>query len=115
MKQVVVVRSDLQMSPGKVAAQVAHASMANIITNGELSADANEWLQHPTLIVCRVNTFEELSHVLSKAEVACLKASMWKDSVETETAGIIETNTCLAIGPAREELLDTVTGKLPLY
>ena len=39
MRQLIIARKDLQMSPGKLAAQVSHASMAflsNMIRNGEI-------------------------------------------------------------------------------
>lgn len=38
MRQLIIARKDLQMSPGKLAAQESHASMAflsNMIRNGE--------------------------------------------------------------------------------
>ena len=40
MRQLIIARKDLQMSPGKLAAQVSHASMAflsNMIRNGGIS------------------------------------------------------------------------------
>ena len=118
MKQVIVVRSDLNMPPGKVAAQVAHASMTNAVvavSGKELTAKGAEWFHHPTLIVCRVGTYEELMFVHSRALEAKIDIHLWQDAVDTETAGIIQTVTCLALGPDVEEKLDTVTGKLPLY
>jgi len=62
MRQLIIARKDLDMSPGKLAAQVAHASWAflsNIIRDGEHevgSAD-NNWVQIP--LILRKDIYDE--------------------------------------------------------
>ena len=43
-KQIIIVRKDLQMSPGKLAAQVSHASMA-FLTNA-IRNNWSQWMDH---------------------------------------------------------------------
>lgn len=128
-KQIIVVRKDLNMRKGKIAAQSAHASMAVILnmmsvsSNGmkvtrtlEVKKDSaiQEWLAGPFAKICvSVNSEDELLELYQKALAAGLPTSLITDSGRTEFKGVA-TKTCIAIGPARPEELDPITGKLPL-
>lgn len=62
MRQLIIARKDLDMSPGKLAAQVAHASWAflsNIIRNGEheVGGADNNWVQIP--LILRKDVYDE--------------------------------------------------------
>jgi PTH2 family peptidyl-tRNA hydrolase len=109
MKQVIVVRKDLKMSPGKMAAQVAHAS----VEASERSKWKKDWMrdsQKKTVLKCE--TEEELHTLYDQAKRSGLPVSMIADAGRTELPS--GTVTCVGIGPAPEEEIDKITGKLKL-
>jgi len=136
VKQVIVIRKDLNMRKGKIAAQAAHASMAVLLDrmgvkyyyhrleddtaygheDWILSVDRDspmwEWLNGPfTKIVVYVDSEEELLNVYDKA--AGLPRSLIRDKGFTEFHGVL-TYTAVAIGPHYSEDVDKITGDLPL-
>lgn len=129
-KQVIVVRRELNMRKGKLAAQAAHASMA-VFTRGEgahfqevdgqkqmvipLDEEAYAWLSGRFRKICvYVNTEAELLALHRQAQAAGLRCALIQDSGFTEFKGV-PTYTTLAIGPHCNEKLNPVTGHLPLY
>lgn len=130
-RQVLVVRHDLKMRRGKMAAQVAHASMA-ALTGGPgqgiressagghelvvaLDADLRAWLTGAFKKICvYVNSEAELLELHRKAEEAGLRSALIQDSGLTEFGGV-PTYTVLALGPHPKAQLDPITGHLPLY
>lgn len=112
-KQVLVVRKDLKMRMGKVAAQAAHASLKATIENMH-DPRVQAWLSGPFAKICvSVNSEEELLDVERKAAEAGLITSMIVDAGRTEFHGV-PTRTVLAVGPAKNEELEPVTGDLKL-
>jgi|SRR6056297_2705152 len=113
MKQMIVMRKDLNMRKGKMVAQGAHASMkATLLNLNHLSV--KEWLNGKfTKIAVSVDSEEELLAVLQKARDAGLIAELVTDAGLTEFNGV-PTNTCIAVGPATHEELLPVTGHLKL-
>jgi PTH2 family peptidyl-tRNA hydrolase len=130
-KQVIVVRRDLNMRTGKIASQVAHASMA-FLTKGmnwfisvgihfetECFTDSQaeeiiHWLKNSfRKIVCYVNSKEELEEIYKRALDLGLIAHIVEDNGATEFKGV-KTVTCLAIGPAEESRFEGITDHLPL-
>ncbi|RLE80780.1 MAG: peptidyl-tRNA hydrolase [Thermoprotei archaeon] len=114
-KQVIAVRKDLKMSCGKVAAQVAHASL---IASENCKRSKPEWWrtwwsEGQKKVVLAVSTEEELIEVYEKACSLNLPCSLVADMGLTEVPP--GTKTAVAIGPAPEEFVDKVTGKLKLY
>jgi PTH2 family peptidyl-tRNA hydrolase len=109
---VIAVRTDLGMSPGKTAAQVAHAAvMATLSALG--TPDLEEWLlQGQTKVVVRVAGLDELHERVARARLAGVRASRVADAGHTELEP--GTESCCAFGPASDEVLATVTGDLPL-
>ena len=111
MKQVIVVRSDLDMGKGKIAAQAAHASLsAYQHANPEAR---KEWEQHgQTKVVAKAGSESELKELYQLAKAAKLPAALITDAGRTQ----IEpgTVTALAIGHAADEKVDKITGKLKL-
>ena len=67
LKQVIVLRKDLNMRKGKMVAQGAHASMAAILTNAgtiKKQADVKEWLGGSFAKICvSVDSEEELTQI----------------------------------------------------
>lgn len=111
MKQVIVVNEDLHLPRGKLAAQVAHASVAAF-----LSADGDTqtgWLQAGMpKIVLKCPSEEALRDLLTRAEKAAVAAYLVHDAGRTQLAP--GTVTCLGIGPATSEAIDALTGDLKL-
>jgi peptidyl-tRNA hydrolase, PTH2 family len=111
-KLAVVVRADLDMGRGKIAAQVAHAAVAAVL--GELDgAGLAPWLRdgQPT-VVLKVTTAEQLQDVVRQGRAAGLPVEVVNDAGRTQvTPG---TATCCALGPAESHRIDAVTAGLPL-
>jgi len=114
MKQAIVVRTDLQMGKGKVAAQVAHASLAAAEEAQERKAGwYREWKgEGQAKIVLKVGSLDALEELFRKAKSAGLPASMIADRGLTQVEP--GTVTCLGLGPAPDAELDKITGKLKL-
>jgi PTH2 family peptidyl-tRNA hydrolase len=118
VKQVIVVRKDLNMRKGKLAAQVAHAAMKWIFDNnesdklGELSE--NKWAtERFAKIVVSCDSEEELKSLMFKAEMANIDVYPIVDAGLTEFHGV-PTLTCCAFGPDFSEALNEITGNLKL-
>ena len=114
MKQAIVVRSDLRMGKGKVAAQVAHASLASAESARERKADWYDgWKEEgQAKIVLKVETEAELNELFRKAKSAGLPASLIQDKGLTQVEP--GTVTCLGVGPGPDAAIDEITGKLKL-
>lgn len=110
-KQVIVVNKSLGMSQGKLAAQVAHASILSMFEAPE--GIVCGWLDNSyPKIVLQVETTQDLFALQEKANELKLPSAFVIDEGRTELSnGSI---TCLGIGPATKELIDEVTGKLRL-
>ena len=132
IKQVIVMRKDLNMRKGKMVAQGSHASMKiffdrMIYNHGVPHAQRYEqfyycnfteemikWMNGAFTKVCvSVNSEEELLSLKDQAEKAGIPVSLITDSGLTEFNGI-PTNTCIAIGPDLSSRIDLITGGLPL-
>jgi PTH2 family peptidyl-tRNA hydrolase len=114
MKQAIVVRSDLKMGKGKLAAQVAHASLSAAEETMDRRPNwFGEWKEGgQAKIVLKVQTEETLRELYKKAKAAKLPAALIEDRGLTQLEP--GTVTCLGIGPGPEEVLDGITGKLKL-
>jgi len=114
MKQVIVVRSDLKMGKGKVAAQVAHASLASAESARERKpAWYEEWREEgQAKIVLKVESESELNELYRKARSAGLPTSLIEDRGLTQVEP--GTVTCLGVGPGPDKTVDEITGKLKL-
>ena len=112
MKQVMVMREDLNMSAGKLAAQACHASL---LAYDKADKDhIDEWKRSGTTkVVLRVFSEHELVALYRLAVSKYLPCCLIADEGRTEvTPGTI---TGLGIGPAPVEHIDEVTGSLKLY
>ena len=114
MKQAIVVRTDLKMGKGKVAAQVAHASLAAAeAAQQKRPAWYSGWKEGgQAKIVLKVGSLEALEDLFRKAKSAGLPASMVEDRGLTQVDP--GTVTCLGVGPGPDVEVDGVTGKLKL-
>lgn len=116
MKQVIVVRKDLKMRKGKLAAQVAHASLKAIINEEhEVINDPRiiEWMDSSyTKVVVSVENEQELLNVYNIAKSRTL-SSLITDEGRTEFNGVPTLTTC-GVGPDRCDIIDEITGNLKL-
>lgn len=105
------------MSPGKLAAQVSHASVASLLTTGTMmrcSDEALDWVEGGmTKVVVQVSDEETLLAIYNKAKKAGLPCSLICDEGRTELPP--HTYTCCGIGPADPKAINKITGSLKLY
>ena len=113
-KQVIVVRTDLKMGKGKMAAQVAHASLGAAEVSLLKNPDWYEsWKgQGQAKVVLKVGGEAELEELQRKARGLGLPVSLIQDAGLTQLEP--GTATCLGIGPGPSDLIDKLTGKLKL-
>jgi peptidyl-tRNA hydrolase (EC 3.1.1.29) len=118
-KQSIVLRKDLKMGHGKAAAQASHASCDAVFQILESNRkDWKEWLDlwkkgGQMKVVLRVNSREEIEEIYEQAIELGLPCSIISDAGRTQLPP--GTITAVCIGPAPEETVDKITGKLKLY
>lgn len=114
-KLVIVVREDVDLSPGKMAAQVAHAAvMAALEAKGHSEKWFSQWLREgQKKVVVRGESLAELRQLEMEARKLKLVAAIVQDAGMTELPP--GTITCLGIGPGPNNIVDQVTGHLPLW
>jgi PTH2 family peptidyl-tRNA hydrolase len=111
-KQVILLRKDLRLAVGKAGAQVAHASTEAALKSSQSNVEA--WnADGSKKVVLAVADGKELLEYQQKAKAKGLVAALITDAGHTAIAP--GTKTCVAIGPAEEEKIDSVTGKLKMY
>lgn len=140
MKQIIIVRKDLQMSPGKMSAQVSHASMAflshwirnNIDSNYNVNAKFDpdiydNWIKGIfTKVVLEAKNKNQLLKVIDKAkELGMVEGKDYfiiKDNCLTELEpeevdenGIGRTITCIGFKPMENEVIDQIGKKYQIY
>ena len=113
-KQVILVRSDLKLSKGKISAQVAHAAVtcAEIVRKTHRYWWRNWLEQGQGKVVLKVNSLNDLMEIKIKAEKASLPVAVIKDKGLTQIPP--GTLTCIVIGPAPSNRIDEMTRELPL-
>lgn len=136
-KQMIVMRRDLKMRKGKIAAQAGHACVTAVLAalareqrlgqvqadetgvvltqDGQSATPLSEWFVRGVAKVCvYVDSEEELLEIDRKAKAAGILSALICDSGLTEFHGQ-PTYTCLAFEPALPEKVDPITGELPLF
>ncbi|MBU3904660.1 MAG: aminoacyl-tRNA hydrolase [Nanoarchaeota archaeon] len=111
MKQAIIIRTDLKMEKGKIAAQCAHASIASFLKSTQTKQD--EWLDSGMAkIVLKVQTKEELKEIFRKAKGEGLKCAIITDAAKTQLKE--PSQTAVGIGPDTDGKIDKIVGKLKL-
>jgi len=112
MKQAIVARTDLGMGRGKLAAQVAHASLSAYEDTDDRTR--KRWKgEGQKKIVLKADGEETLFRLADEAERLGLPNAVIRDAGHTQLDP--GTVTCLAVGPGPDEEIDRVTGELSLY
>lgn len=136
-KQMIVVRRDLHMRKGKIAAQAGHACVEAVLmalAHEERLADVcvagnavalresskpetplSGWFSHGVAKICvYVDSEDALLEIDRKAKEAGIISALICDAGMTEFHGE-PTYTCLALEPRFPEDVDPITGDLPLF
>jgi PTH2 family peptidyl-tRNA hydrolase len=113
-KQVIAVRTDLDMSKGKIAVQVAHGAVSSAEQTRVLKQDVwKAWFREgQKKVAVKVGSEEELLELRRNAIGHSLPNALIRDAGMTELPP--GTITVLGIGPAKAEIIDEVTGELKL-
>jgi len=114
-KQVIILRADLKMSPGKAVAQGGHAVFSSV---EEARRSHPQWVKKwmkegQCKVVLRVDSERELLRLRDEVEAMGLPHALIEDRGLTELKP--GTVTCLGVGPAPSALVDKITGQLRLY
>jgi len=112
MKQAIVARADLGMGEGKLAAQVAHASLmayedADAKTQSAWKGEGQK------KVVLQANSERDLFELAEKAKSKRLPHAIVRDAGHTQLDP--GTASALGVGPAEDDRVDAVTGDLSLY
>ena len=113
-KQVIAVRTDLGMSRGKIAVQVAHGAVSSAEQARVHKQDIwKAWMREgQKKVAVKVGSEEELMELRRLAIDHSLPFALIRDAGMTELPP--GTITVLGIGPAKAEAIDEVTGELKL-
>ena len=113
IKQVIAVRTDLDMGKGKIAAQVGHACVLGAEHVRKSNTEwFTEWWNGQEKVVVKVSSLKELESVKQGAIELGLPWSEVTDAGHTQIAP--GTITCISLGPAPEDKVDKITGELSL-
>ena len=138
-KQMIVMRRDLKMRKGKIAAQAGHACVEAVLMalaregrlndvcvtpdeswvyladDGAQPSPLTDWFGAGVAKVCvYVDSEEALLELAAKGREEGFLCALVRDAGHTEFHGE-PTFTCLAFEPLRPEQIDPLTGELPLY
>lgn len=113
-KQTIVIRADIGMGKGKLAAQCSHASLSSFKkTENKYPEIARQWEEEgQKKVVLKVNSEEELLEYFKLAKQANIPCELIRDAGHTQVEP--GTTTCFGAGPWDEKELDKIFGKLKL-
>lgn len=111
VKQVLIVRTDLKMGKGKIAAQCCHGAIG---AYKKSSKDKIRKWENDAYgkVVLKVKTLDELTELKKLADKKGIANYLVVDAGRTQipTSSV----TVLALGPDEDEIIDEVTGDLKL-
>lgn len=111
LKQVIIIRNDLKLPKGKMAAQTAHAAVEAVLKSDR--DKVRDWRkQGSKKITVKVDSKDELYKYAQRAKDDGFSTAIITDAGRT----VIEpgTVTCAAIGPDNEEKIDKITKELKM-
>ncbi len=109
-KMVIVMRSDLKMSKGKLAAQAVNCAFA---AKKKDPRGFDKWYSEgQKKVVLKVDSLERLYEIKAIVDANSINNSLITDAGRTEIApGSV---TCIGIGPSTDAILDKITGELSM-
>lgn len=113
-KMVMVIRTDLKMSKGKMIVQACHAA----VESSEAAKRENrevwkKWRNgNSKKIALRIESLDELLELYNNTLQLKISCALIKDAGLTELPP--GTTTALGIGPDKSEVIDKITGQLQL-
>ncbi len=111
MKQAMIVRTDLKMGKGKIAAQCCHGAIGAYKKSPQ--DKIRKWENEAyAKVVLKVKTKEELLELKGLADQKGISSYLVVDAGRTQipTSSV----TVLALGPDEDKIIDEVTGDLKL-
>lgn len=113
-KLVVLVRNDLKMGKGKIAAQVGHAAVeCALFAEHKDKRSFDAWHSGgQAKVVLKVDSLDELNEYLKIARSQGIHIEVITDAGRTQIEP--STITCMGLGPAPVSELDKVTGELKM-
>lgn len=112
MKQAIIIRKDLKLGTGKLAAQAAHASLEAYKKSTYLQK--KQWeLTGQKKVILKIDNIEALTDLFMLAKKEKIPASLIKDAGKTQIPR--GTTTCIGLGPADDKKIDQLTKDLKLY
>ena len=114
MKQVIIIRTDLEMGKGKIAAQAAHAAVSASNVTRWLKPDwFMQWIEMgQKKIIVRANSLELLIIKEKHARALGIPIALIRDQGLTQLPP--RTVTALGLGPAPESELDKIIREMKL-
>jgi peptidyl-tRNA hydrolase, PTH2 family len=114
IKQVIIVRNDLDMGKGKLSAQVAHAAVLSFLEVQRMDKEiTREWLESgQKKIVLKVDDEESLKKLHAAFKFKKVPCALVNDAGLTQLPP--GTTTTLGIGPWKNAEIDIFTNKLKL-
>ena len=114
IKQVIVIRKDLDMGKGKIASQASHASLrAYSLVKDKYPEVADRWFNGgQTKVVLKVESLEELNSIADKLGRSKIPFKIVRDCGRTQVEP--DTETAIGVGPYYSKDIDKITGKLKL-
>lgn len=111
MKQAIIIRQDLKLPKGKIAAQTAHASVEAVMRSKK--DNVKDWRKEGMAkIVLKVADLKELRKYNQMAKDTGLTTAVITDAGKTVV--MPGTVTCVAIGPDEDEEIDAIISELKL-
>lgn len=135
VRQTILIRTDLKLKTGLLAAQVAHLHMEQVrqiltaqdkdaITidfsaMGEVGADLQEWLNTPYIFVHGVPNKEALDYFAQVAREKKIIVTNWSDTIflefsKKQKVALPQVLVGIVLGPTDSDKIRSVIGDLPL-
>ncbi|MHA2062722.1 MAG: peptidyl-tRNA hydrolase Pth2 [Candidatus Sifarchaeia archaeon] len=113
-KMVIIIRTDLKMSKGKMIVQACHAAVeSSEVAKRENREIWRKWRNGSSKkVALRIESLEELLELYTSTLQLKVSCALIKDAGLTELPP--GTTTALGIGPDKSEVIDKITGLLQL-